>query len=191
MKEMHKVHCFDHEEFACAVSDVFDAIKDEDEYNDIAIIAKYEDARHIIKELLCIGYDLRNIRLHDCIAQRYDKEFIISLFHDEIWCEPMFQEIDYINDESAVVYVLDDCSSKILEHLDSDCIFEVSIGEEDEDCECDECCDCCQCDSDVPIETDGNMHGFNVSNSDEDGYRAFSFYSTDLDLVKEMAKIFK
>lgn len=46
----------------------------------------------------------------------------------------------YINDESSVIYVLDNCSSEVLNHLDSECIFEVGIG--DDDCSCDECEKC-------------------------------------------------
>ena len=46
----------------------------------------------------------------------------------------------YIDDESSIIYVLDNCSSEVLKHLDSECIFEVGIGDE---CSCDECeCAC-------------------------------------------------
>ena len=45
----------------------------------------------------------------------------------------------YIDDESSIIYVLDNCSSEVLKHLDSECIFEVGI---DEACECDECEGC-------------------------------------------------
>ena len=46
----------------------------------------------------------------------------------------------YINDESSIIYVLDNCSSEVLKHLDSECIFEVGI---DGECGCDECeCAC-------------------------------------------------
>ena len=44
---------------------------------------------------------------------------------------------EYIDDESSVIYVLDNCSSEVLKHLDSECIFEVGIGEDE--------CDCAKC----------------------------------------------
>ena len=43
---------------------------------------------------------------------------------------------EYIDDESSIIYVLDNCSSEVLKHLDSECIFEVGIGEDE--CSCDE-----------------------------------------------------
>ena len=36
-----------------------------------------------------------------------------------------------------------------------------------------------------------DTHGFTVSNSDKNGYYSYSFYSTDKNLVAEMAKRFK
>lgn len=137
----------DFEEFACDVADKFDSIKKLDEYNDVAIIAKYEEARRIIKELLCIGYDLRSIDIHDSMFDGYDDEFIISVSNaeceNEIYCEPMLRENGYLTDESTIIYVLDNCSSKVLSHCDSEIIYEVAIMEED----CDENCGCdgCQC----------------------------------------------
>lgn len=135
----------DFEEFACDVADKFDSIKKLDEYNDVAIIAKYEEARRIIKELLCIGYDLRSIDIHDSMFDGYDDEFIISVSNaeceNEIYCEPMLRENGYLTDESTIIYVLDNCSSKVLSHCDSEIIYEVAIMEED----CDENCGCCEC----------------------------------------------
>ena len=56
----------------------------------------------------------------------------------------MKRENGYLDDDSAIIYVMDNCSSTALKHLDSGAIFEVSVGEEDEDdyecmCECDHC----------------------------------------------------
>ena len=64
------------------------------------------------------------------------------------------------------------------------------ILEDEEECDCDECCGCCECDSD-DTEITEDTHGFTVSNSDENGYYSYSFYSTDKNLVAEMAKRFK
>ena len=47
----------------------------------------------------------------------------------------------YIDDESSIIYVLDNCSSEVLKYLDSERIFEVGIG--DDVCSCNECeCGC-------------------------------------------------
>ena len=135
----------DYEEFACEVADTFDDIHYDDDFNDIAIIAHYDDAKHIIREILCLGYDLNSIELKDPELGYDDVPYIISVCgidsEHEVWCEPMIRDNGkYINDESSVIYVLDNCSSEVLKHLDSECIFEVGIGDE---CSCDECeCAC-------------------------------------------------
>ena len=178
-------------DFVDAVDKQYGSMKENDDNvydNDIAIIAKYDEAAHIITELVRKGYSLHSIELNDVDYNGYDKEYIISLFNlgieYEIWCEPMMRENGYLDDSSTVIYVMDNCSSKILPHLDSENIFEVQIGEDE--CECDECN---ECKNNIDITND--MHGFTVNKSGKDNYNSFSFYSTDKELVTEMAKIFK
>lgn len=195
---MKNVWFEDFEDLACDIADKFDAIRELDEYNDVAIVAKYEEARQIIKELLCIGYDLKSIELHDEMWSNYNAEYLVSLVNingeDEIWCEPMLHENGYVPDDSTVIYVLDNCSSKVIPYCKSKVVFEVSIGNDEcEDCcECNCCCDCNDdCDNELAIESDGDMHGFSVNQSDENGYSSYSFYSTDMGLVEAMAKLFR
>lgn len=142
---MERLEFNDYEDFACEVSDTFDDIRKNDNFDDIAIIAHYDEAKQIIREILCLGYDLNSIELKDPELGYDDVPYIISVCgidsEHEIWCEPMIRDNDeYINDESSVIYVLDNCSSEVLNHLDSECIFEVGIG--DDDCSCDECEKC-------------------------------------------------
>ena len=189
---MERLEFNDYEEFACEVADTFDDICKNDDFDDIAIIAHYNDAKHIIREILCLGYDLNSIELKDPELGYDDVPYIISVCEidseHEIWCEPMVRDNGkYIYDESSVIYVLDNCSSEVLKHLDSECIFEVGIGEKE--CSCDECE--CACKKDIYVETDGDMHGFSVNHSGENGWSSYSFYSTDMDLVEYMAKLFR
>ena len=44
------LHFEDYEDFACAVSDAYDKVKSNDEYNSVDVVAKYEDAKEIIRE---------------------------------------------------------------------------------------------------------------------------------------------
>ena len=124
------------EDFVCAVADTYDSLDGED-FEDIAIIAKYEEARQIIKELICIGYDISNIELHEVDWDNYDAEYIISLYDNSIWCEPMLRENGYIEECSPVIYVLDNCSSKVIPYCKGKTVYEVTVGIDDEDeCEC-------------------------------------------------------
>ena len=143
---MERLEFNDFEEFACEVADTFDDICKNDDFDDIAIIAHYDDAKYIIREILCLGYDINSIELKNPELGYDDVPYIISVCgidsEHEVWCEPMVRDNGkYIQDESSVIYVLDNCSSEVLKHLDSECIIEVGIG--DDECSCDECeCAC-------------------------------------------------
>lgn len=137
---MERLEFNDYEEFACEVADTFDSIRQNDDFDDIAIIAHYDEAKQIIREILCLGYDINSIELKDPELGYDDVPYVISVCGidsgHEVWCEPMVRDNGkYIDDESSIIYVLDNCSSEVLKHLDSECIFEVGIGEE---CGCDE-----------------------------------------------------
>lgn len=144
---MEKLHFDDFEDFVIEVTENYDAIKDNDEGNDVAIIAKYAEATEIIENLIQCGYKIEEIQIKIPEYGGYEDEYVISLCNvngSDIWCEPMKRENGYLDDDSAVIYVMDNCSSTALKHLDSASIFEVSVGEEDEDdyecmCECDHC----------------------------------------------------
>lgn len=134
------LHFEDYEDFACAVSDTYDRVKSNDEYNSVDVVAKYEDAKEIIRELVGIGYGIAFIdKFGDPEWDGYDDAFVISLLDDEIWCEPVKRENGYIFVEADVVYIFDDCNSKIIPKIEADEICEVEIGDFDYDCEN---CDC-------------------------------------------------
>ena len=132
---MKNLYFDDFEDFSCAVVDTYDALDYDEE--DVAIIAKYEEARQIVKELACIGYDLHSIDIDDEF-DGYNAEYIITLYDNEIFCEPMLRENEYITDDSPVMYILDNCSSKVIPYCKGKTVYEVSVG----DCDYDECDDC-------------------------------------------------
>ena len=139
---MKNIYFDDFEDLACTVADTYDSLKGED-YEDVDIIAKYEEARQIIKELLCIGYDIHSINIIDEEYGEYDAEYIISIYDDEIWCEQMLRENGYITDDSPVMYILDNCSSKVIPYCKGKNVYEVTVGiDEDDECGCDDCEEC-------------------------------------------------
>lgn len=130
------LHFEDYEDFACAVSDVYDRVKSDDEYNSVDVIAKYEDAKEIIRELIGIGYGIAFIdEFGDSEWDGYDDAFVVSLLEDQIWCEPVKRNGEYIFVEADVVYIFDDCNSKIISKIEADEVYEVEIGDFDYDCE--------------------------------------------------------
>ena len=138
---MKNLYFDDFEDFSCAVADAYDSLDGED-FENVAIIAKYEEARQIIKELACIGYDLHSIDIDDEV-DGYNAEYIITLYDNEIFCEPMLRENGYLTDDSPVMYILDNCSSKVIPYCKGNTVYEVTVGiDEDDECGCDECDDC-------------------------------------------------
>lgn len=132
------LHFEDYEDVACAVSDAYDRVKSNDEYNSVDIVAKYEDAKEIIRELIGMGYGIAFINeLASPEWDGYDDAFVVSLLDDEIWCEPVKRKDGYIFVEADVVYIFDDCNSKIIPKIESDEVYEIEIGDGDcENCEC-------------------------------------------------------
>ncbi len=183
-------------EFACEASDMYDSINDD--FKAVVIVAKYEEAKEILKELICIGHDIAHIELCDELFDGYCDEYLITLTNNGVYCEKFKRENGYPKNDSVVTYISNECSSVCLKHIDSDVIiaFEVS----DEEYEFDECletetsdneCPCCDCES--CRECDEDMHGFTASKNDENSYSSISFYSTekiDADEMKDILEIF-
>ena len=136
---MKNLYFDDFEDLACDITDTYDSLDGED-FEDVAIIAKYEEARQIIKELLYLGYDIHSVEIHDDLWENYDAEYVISLYDNSIWCEPMLRENGYIEEDAPVIYVLDNCSSKVIPYCKGKNVYEVTVG--DDECGCDECDEC-------------------------------------------------
>lgn len=137
------IEIYDYEHFACIISDAYDDVTSDDEFNSVGVIVKYEDAKEIIGELVKFGYDIANVTLNDSQCNGYDDAYIITLDNKGIGCEPVKRDSGYIYVENQVCYIFGNCNSKILEKIESDKIYEVKFYDEyDSDCEC---CDCANC----------------------------------------------
>lgn len=131
------------EEFVNKVDDNFNKLLESSNDYDcptINIVAKYEDTRQIIKELLWIDYNLRSIESLDAPDFcNYFDEYIISITNIdedyETWCEPMKNENGYILAEGNTIYILDNCSSKVISHLCSKAVYEVNISDDNKETE--------------------------------------------------------
>lgn len=172
------------------VIDEMTELEDPTEY--VAVYGKVDLIKELFTTMISDGYEFGYADFDTLDEMHKDTVYMIFIRENGvISVEPAYGKDGVVmgHDAKVAIFYMDDCKQDVIDY----CVnrdMEVVLFDFEDD-ECDECCNCCQCDSDVPIETDGNMHGFNVSNTDDDGYRAFSFYSTDLDLVKEMAKMFK
>jgi hypothetical protein len=175
------------------MTEIVDIIANEaydiEEYGSVSVIAFYEDMAGILKELLAYeDFMVGNIELYDFEMTNYDKEYIMTICEDlKIWIQPMFNGERYINYEAGKVFIADDCHSSVLEYnfnrkSDTYCF---GYAEDEEICECEDC----QCEDED--DTNDSMHSFSITSSDQYGISTYSFYSTDLGLVKEFAERFK
>lgn len=196
--------CFkDYNGFVHEVNDKFDLIKDLDEFGDISIVAKYYDAKEIIKELVKFNYDIATLHIANEESEGYKNEYIISIDNlndnKEIWCEPMKYESTYIDDYSAIIYIMDNCSSACIKHCKAKVLFEVAVSEDDncecncdvcchdEFCEFDECCEVCECDCNECCECDEDNVECTVKPDDE-RYSITVRCNLDADEAMEMIK---
>ena len=139
---MRNLYFDDFEDLACDIADRFDRL-DKEEFEDIAVIAKPNEVKEIFKELVCIGYDICNITYEHIDWDGYDDEYILSMNHDGIWLEKFKKEDDkYLTDESTITYILDNCSSKVIPYCKGKNVYEVTVGIDEDDCECDDCSEC-------------------------------------------------
>ena len=187
---MKNLYFDDSEDLACDIADTYDTL-DYDDEEDVAIIAKYDEARKIIKELLCRGYDIHSVEIHDDLWENYDAEYVISLYEDEVWCEPMLRENGYIEEDAPVIYVLDNCSSKVIPYCKGKTVYEVTVGIDEDDCDCDDCSECACKKDEKPTTTSSTSKSTYKINGKECSKEEFDAAMTEiedkyLDNVRDM-----
>lgn len=170
---------------------VNDTIEDMDEHQIVAVVAKYEDACEIIRELIYYDYALKEIDLSSPENSEYDDEYEISVYDGEIFCERMKRNCQYIMSGANTIYFMEDVNSRVIEsYPDASNKYEVQIGED-----IDDEYNRIHCGDGVRIlkDDDGDIHGFTFSKNDDHGYSSYSFYASDKatvhDLLDEIADI--
>ena len=167
------------------VEDIADEFSTLRRYNELSIYASSYIAREI---LACMLDEIDEVWVHtdshNDLLYKDDNEVLITIGYDGM----IFVEearIDGVligNEDCSLTYVYDGFSKKDIDELSKSGESILVFGFEEEEIEDD---------TELAIESDGDMHGFSVNRSDENGYSSYSFYSTDMDLVEQMAKLFR
>ena len=156
----------------------------------VTVIAKFDEAKEILKNIIAYeDVNFESLQIESPIMDNYDDAFVISLWMNdgvlEIGCEKLKDEEGcYTNPCGDVVFMFDNCSSKIISLCEGSDLYIVEI-EDECDCneKCDECCSCdCHCgDSYVKYSKtdDGELHGFIASKSTDNECHSYSFYTSD------------
>lgn len=178
----------------------------------VSAVCHYEIATALLSELIQSEVQIGQIDLTNEWTG-YDKEYFVYIVDGCVSCEPAFRSVHdgghdkYLEMGADIMYVHQDCNSKILKYIDCDKIFEFSVEEldgidEDEMC-CSGCADCEDTDDDiithhsdsVTVSRDkfGNPTGFTKQwvVNDEDGIfssTSYSFYCSNEDILQSMAE---
>ena len=136
-------------ELADMVNSMYHNVTSYDGLNNVVVVAKYYEAKTLIENLISErGYEIGNITdLSDVAANGYSDEYIVTLFVNEINCEPAKVNNKYKDIYAEAVYVFEDCNSKVLSYIHGENVFEVDIDEDDceDDCDCEKDCENCCC----------------------------------------------
>lgn len=173
----------------------------------VSAVCHYEIATTLLSELIQSEVSIGQLDISDYEWNGYDKEYVISLMDGNVYCSPAYgmkkdgySHNSYLETYADIMYVHQDCNSKILKYIDCDKLYEFSVSDFDEfeDCE-EECLDnsddiTTQHSDHVTVSRDklGNPTGFSKSWFRDDGngitqYSSYSYYCNDEDMLKHMA----
>ena len=171
------------------IEELVDYIIDEvenDEDTFVTVIAKFDEAKEILKEIMTYeDVNFEFLQIESPIMDNYYDEFVLSFWMNdgvlEIGCEKLKDEDgNYTNPCGDVVFLFDNCSSKIIPLCEGSDLYFVSV-EDEYDCDGECLCNCHKEDSCVEYSKtdDGELHGFTASKSTDNGYHSYSFYTSD------------
>lgn len=198
---MHTLKCKNIEELVEVVVETYELLHDCD--RNVSFVAKYDNAKEILKELVFYDYDIKFIELADPEWDNYEDEYVISIVCDEVFCEKLKLSGRYCMLSPKFVFFDEDANSKCIKYFESDMKYEFQLTDEEEDNDIDQMIDCHDCDDydcdlrcqdnskDVDFSDDGQ--GFTCSKQDENGYRSISYWSSEpvnKDRLSEILKSF-
>ena len=136
-----------------------------------------------------MGYDICNITYEHIDWDGYDDEYILSMNHDGIWLEKFKREDGkYLTDESTITYILDNCSSKVIPYCKGKAVYEVTVGIDEDDCDCDDCSECACKKDEKPTTTSKESYFINGKSVDKSEFdkKYEEFEEMYLDNIRDM-----
>lgn len=166
----------------------------------ISIVADYDVMIELLNSFVKnTDFRLANIEIGEPSLEGYCKEWVLNIDPDGgIWCEKVYREGygGYLYCEEDAVFVHEDVDWDFIKKNANENIVVFSIGDEDNNEEDDDDLSTEGCSDSVYIsrDKDGTPVGFTKSKmSSHDGYTeqyTFSYYSDDLDFLREVADVF-
>ena len=165
--------CIRFEDFSDMLDNIFEAIDESEDYISATIVGKYKEISEILNLVIsCYAVEIGDISLCSEKCNGYKDEYALVIINDEdrgvvVCCSPVKTDRGYFGYGGDVVYILDNCNSKVQCACEDEAKF-IVIDEEEFECDCCECCDC----------NDNDIYGFTVDNETDNGYSKFTYYTS-------------
>ena len=181
----------------------------------VSAVCHYEIATALLSELIQSEVPIGQIDISDYEWSGYTKEYVVSLMDGNVYCNPAYvtekrgySHDTYLETYADIMYVHQDCNSKILKYIDCDKLYEFAVSDFDEandfEGECVDQHDDHTDDADDGITTyhtnsvtvskdkSGNPTGFTKSWCRDNGdgvtqYCNYSYYCRNEDMLRSMA----
>lgn len=175
---------------------------DIDDCSTVNTVCHFEFAAELTEELIKQGCKISWLDIHDYEYMGYEYEFIVSLLDNKILVEPAYKykkdgyrEDGYIEVGGDIVYIHEDCNSRLLRFIDTRELYEFGIENFDSNCDDDSVCYHRSEYETICKDKHGVPTGFTKtwSTTDESGISStstYSFYSDNLGTLKAIAKEF-
>lgn len=173
------------------------------EGDEVEFVGKYDDVQELIGTLsLMEDVVFDRIELEPIELNGYDREYYVDLDTDlHVWIEKAYScdHEAYLISETDVLYIADDCNSKILDRIDYEHAVEVTYEDDEPECDCERChlgeTDKHEVITRVATDDTGKLRGFEKSwSTNEDGlhyHTTYSFFSDNEKMLKDMLDNFK
>lgn len=163
------------------------------EGDSVTFVGLYEDVRELVRELALVeDIVFDRIDIEPVELDGYDREYYVDIDSDmHVWIEKAYSyEHDiYMINETDVLYIADDCNSKILERIDYEHAVEVTYEDDEPECDKDHVEE-----TRVAVDDNGVVRGFEKSwTSHENGmtYKTtYTHYSNNQDMLKQLMENF-
>lgn len=173
--------CVHFEYFHDMLEDIFERVEKSSDCFYATVIGKYEEMRQLLNFVIadyCVEIGDIELCSEDCCG--YTDEYALTIFTNEhdgvmISCTALKGKHGYFNYGADIVYILENCNSRVQHHCETDDIYIALIGNDDYGCACD-CDDSCECDE---CHNGDNIYGFTVDNKTDNGYSKFTYYSSN------------
>lgn len=172
----------------------------------VSAVCRYDMATALLSELIKSEVQIGQIDLTSEWTG-YDKEYFVYIVDGCVSCEPAYRSIrsgghdKYLEMGADIMYVHQDCNSKVLKYIDCDKIFEFAVEECDEANNNEEECSDNSDDittyhsNSVTVSRDkfGNPTGFSKSWYRDNGdgvsqHSSYSYYCSDENVLRSLAK---